>query len=143
MCIAPAVRSMIIALIVFSRSSGLMSSVLWLQIEFGIIQMVALDGLQGLDGVRGIALQETHRAEIAQPRADQLIRLVFDRLHLLIQVVIGVDDVPILAIQDAEMAGRDLHRIHFSAFVYQQVVVTSRTVRDQRAAHCIRQRSGA
>jgi len=65
--------------------------------------MVSQDGLQTLDIMPILALDQAQGTEIAHARADQVFRFALDLLHGRRQVMVGVDNISILSIQDGKM----------------------------------------
>src|SRR3989304_2310650 len=92
------------------------------------IDMVALDSLQRLYRVQGAALEQPQSAEIAHARPDKFVRLIFDGLHLGIQVMVGVHQKAILAIQDSKTARRYFRGVELPAFMHQKMIVPRRPV---------------
>ena len=71
----------------------------------GEIDMVALDGLQGLDGVLLLSFDQSQSAKVAHVGADQIYRIALDLLHGRCEVMVGMYDIPVLSIQNGKMTG--------------------------------------
>ena len=76
-----------------------------------VVDMVTLDGLQCFDGMLVFALDQSQGAVVAHALGDQIFGLTFHRLHGWREIMVGMYNIPVLAIQDAKMARRDFHGI--------------------------------
>ena len=85
--------------------------------------MILLDGLQRFNGVRRVLSQQPVGAEVADARGDQFLGLVFNFLHRGRKVVVGMDHIPVRAMQNVELAGGHFDRIQLSVLVGKQRVI--------------------
>ena len=101
----------------------------------GQVDMILLDRLQGFDRMGGIFSQQTVGAEVADPRRDQFLGVIFDLFHDLGKIMIGMDHIPICPMQDVEPAGRNLYRIELPALMRQQMIISRGPVRNKHPSN--------
>ena len=66
------------------------------------------------------------RARKSHGGGYQVFRFAVHLLHVFRKVMVGVNDKTIIPVEDAETPCGDFHRIHLTALVNQEVVVTGR-----------------
>ena len=94
------------------------------------VDMILLNDLQSIDGMRLALAQQAIGTEISNPRRDQFLRAAFDFLHTLRKIMVGMHEISVRAVKNIKALRRDFNGIHFAAFMDKHVVIACGTVRN-------------